>query len=178
MKKSFGPPLTGLAAAVLVAGSALAHDGIETRLKGYQEVPAVSSAAKGKFSARIHEKGGTPSIDYELSYSGLEGDVRQAHIHFGQKGVNGGITIWLCQTSANVDPTGSSPTCPQTGAVSGTLTAAKMVGAAAGQGAFNQGIVAGEFDELIAAIRAGVAYANVHTSKFPGGEIRGQLSDD
>ena len=178
MQNSFALTLAALAAAAFASSAALAHDGIETRLKGYQEVPSVSSAAKGKFSARIHEKGGNPSIDYELSYSGLEGDVRQAHIHFGQKGVNGGITIWLCQTTANPDPTNSSPTCPQSGAVSGTLTAAKMIGAVAGQGAFNQGIVAGEFDELIAAIRAGVAYANVHTSKFPGGEIRGQLSDD
>ena len=176
MHRSFGPTLCARAATLFASASALAHDGIETRLEGYQEVPAVSSTATGKFSAKVNAAAGT--IDYELRYAGLEGDVRQAHIHFGQKGVNGGITIWLCQTSVNVDPTGSSPTCPQSGTVSGTLTAAKMVGAAPGQGAFNQGIAAGEFDELIAAIRAGVAYANVHSSKFPGGEIRGQLSDD
>lgn len=177
MKKSFGPPLTGLAAAVLVAGSALAHDGIETRLKGYQEVPAVSSAAKGKFSARIHEKGAAPSIDYELTYSGLEGDVRQAHIHFGQRSVNGGISVWLCGTNLSTPafpgPAGT-PTCPgpREGTVSGTLQASSVIGPA------GQGIDPGEFAELLAAIKAGVAYANVHTSKFPGGEIRGQLSDD
>jgi hypothetical protein len=38
-----------------------------------------------------------------------------------------------------------------------------------------QGITPGEFDELLEAIRAGVAYVNVHTSTFPAGEIRGQL---
>jgi hypothetical protein len=37
------------------------------------------------------------------------------------------------------------------------------------------GIEPGAFAEIAAAIREGVAYANVHTSKWPGGEIRGQL---
>jgi hypothetical protein len=34
---------------------------------------------------------------------------------------------------------------------------------------------AGEFDELVKAIRHRTAYVNVHTTVFPGGEIRGQL---
>jgi hypothetical protein len=38
-----------------------------------------------------------------------------------------------------------------------------------------QGLEPGEFDELVDAIRAGVTYVNVHTTKFPGGEIRGQI---
>ncbi|MBA3245914.1 MAG: CHRD domain-containing protein, partial [Actinobacteria bacterium] len=42
-------------------------------------------------------------------------------------------------------------------------------------GPSSQGIAAGEFAELLAAIRAGKTYANVHTSLFPGGEIRAQL---
>ncbi len=37
-------------------------------------------------------------------------------------------------------------------------------------------IGAGEFDELVAAIRAGVAYVNVHTSVVGSGEIRGQIN--
>jgi hypothetical protein len=45
-----------------------------------------------------------------------------------------------------------------------------MVNLAAGQG-----IAAGDFAELVRAIRAGKAYVNVHSSVFPGGEIRGQL---
>ena len=51
-----------------------------------------------------------------------------------------------------------------------TATLADVIGAAAGQG-----IEAGDFDEILAAMRAGIAYANVHTTKWPGGEIRGQL---
>lgn len=37
------------------------------------------------------------------------------------------------------------------------------------------GIAAGEFDELILAIREGATYVNVHTTGRPGGEVRGQI---
>jgi hypothetical protein len=42
-------------------------------------------------------------------------------------------------------------------------------------GPTGQGIAAGQFEEFVEALRAGIAYANVHTTGFPGGEIRGQL---
>jgi hypothetical protein len=131
----------------------------------------VSSAATGEFNAEIDDEART--IHFVLSYSGLEGDVRQAHIHFGQRSVNGGISLWLCETAANPRPVGSPdvPDCPQSGTVEFTLTADHVVGPA------GQGIAAGEFEEIVAAIRAGRAYANVHSSKFPGGEVRGQIND-
>ena len=153
-----------------VAGSAFARDDLEARLKGFNEVPAVSSAASGRFKASVDKASNT--IRYELSYSGLEGDVRQSHIHIGQRGVNGGITLWLCQTATNLSPIASTPLCPQSGTVNGVLSAADVIGPA------GQGIAAMEIAEVLAAIRAGVAYVNVHSSKFPGGEIRGQLRDD
>ena len=53
-----------------------------------------------------------------------------------------------------------------------TVGADHVIGPAA------QGIAPGEFEEIVAAIRAGRAYANVHTTKFPGGEIRAQINDD
>ena len=156
----------------LLAAGALAdgRDRIEARLKSYQEVPAVSSVAGGRFSARVDHA--SLSLHYELSYSGLEGEVRQAHIHFGQRSVNGGIMVWLCQTATNVDPTALSPTCPQSGTVSGLIQANSVIGPA------GQGVAATEFAEMVAALRAGVAYVNVHSSKFPPGEIRGQVRDD
>jgi len=159
-----------LAMAMAVPTVALAHEDIDVKLKSYAEVPSVSSAAKARFKANINKAG--TEMSYELSYSGLEGDVRQAHIHFGQRGVNGGISIWLCQTAINVDPTGLSPTCPQSGTVTGLVQAANVIGPA------GQGIAAGELAEILAAIRAGVAYVNIHSSKFPGGELRAQLRDD
>ena len=56
--------------------------------------------------------------------------------------------------------------------MTGTVVPADVIGPA------GQGIAAGEFDELVAAIRAGRTYANVHSTKFPPGEIRGQINDD
>lgn len=144
------------------------EDVIVVRLRSYEEVPAVSSVALGLFRARIDETAGT--IRYELSYEGLQGDVRQSHIHFGQRGVNGGISVFLCQTATNPDPTGGAPTCGASpAAMTGTLTAANIIGPN------GQGIAPTEFAELIRAIRAGVAYINVHSNLFPGGEIRGQV---
>lgn len=140
---------------------------LKANLESFQEVPSVSSVAGGEFSARISGDGA--SIEYELSFDGLEGDITQSHIHFGQMSVNGGISVFLCQTAGFADPTGLAPTCPQSGTVTGTLTAANIIGPG------GQGIAAMEFAELVAGIRAGVAYANVHSSKFPGGEIRGQI---
>jgi hypothetical protein len=164
----------GLLAAPALADDSRDHsrrgDRIEARLKGFAEVPAVSSGASGRFKARIDHASQT--LSYELSYSGLEDAVRMAHIHFGQHGVNGGIMVWLCQTAAFPSPVASTPQCPQSGTISGTVSAADVIGPAA------QGIAATEFAEMVKAIGAGVAYANVHSNKFPGGEIRGQLRDD
>ncbi len=164
-----------LAASAAAAGLASADEGrprdrIEARLKSYQEVPSVSSAANGRFKATIDRVSGT--LSYELSYGGLEGDVRQAHIHFGQHGVNGGIMVWLCDSATNPSPVASTPACPQAGSVGGSVSGADIVGPA------GQGITVNEFAEMLAAIRAGVAYVNVHSTRFPGGEIRGQLKDD
>jgi hypothetical protein len=169
----------GLVAVLVIGSYAVAGSGRDKveadAMTGYSEGAAggpVSSVATGSFEAEIDDE--AREIHFTLSYSGLEGDVRQAHIHFGQRSVNGGISIWLCETAANPRPVGSPdvPDCPQSGTVEFTVGANHVVGPA------GQGIAAGEFEEIVAAIRAGRAYANVHSSKFPGGEVRGQINDD
>ena len=166
-------PLASLAgiAVLLATGSAFANDDFETQLRSYAEVPSVSSTASGRFKASINRK--SASISYELSYRDLQGEVRQAHIHLGQRGVNGQVMVFLCQTTTNPDPTGLAPQCPQSGRVEGLLQAANVGAAAAALG-----IAAMEFEEMVDAIRAGVTYVNVHSSTFPGGELRGQLRED
>jgi CHRD domain len=154
------------------------------KLSGYNEVlfsggppatlrGAVSTKARGRFKAEIDKD--MDEIKYELSYEGLEGTVTQGHIHFGQRHTVGGIVVWLCKTATNAptDPVASAltPLCPTKGTVTGTITPAQVLAQT------EQGIAAGEFDELVRAIRAGAAYANVHSSLFPQGEIRGHIED-
>jgi len=160
---------------------------LHANLIGFHEVPANSTVAGGEFKASIIND---TTIQYELTYSGLEGVVTQAHIHFGKRFVAGGISLWLCQIPADpvlnpptanpADPTGLAPLCPQTAqgptSVKGSLTFANLAGPVA------QGIDGSaatrtpeEFAEIVKAIRAGLAYANVHSLKFPSGEIRGQI---
>jgi hypothetical protein len=148
-------------------------DRIHASLIGYDEVPSVSTPARGEFKAKIARD--DLSVDYQLTFSGLVGTVQQSHIHFAQRGVNGSIVVWLCQTATTPAPAAVAaltPVCPQAGTVTGTITAANVVTA----GTASQQILAGELAEVLAAIRAGVAYVNVHATPLnPGGEIRGQL---
>lgn len=172
--------LTGLLGTAL---HSLAQDEFHTRLTGFREVPANSTVASGEFKATIIND---TTIAYELTYSGLEAPITQAHIHFGQRFVAAGIALWLCQTNPPPnpppnfpDPSGLAPTCPQEAqgptTVKGNLTAANLIGPA-GQGILEPNSDrASEFAQILKAIRAGVTYANVHTSKFPGGEVRGQI---
>jgi hypothetical protein len=155
---------------VLAAPPVARAERIKASLIGDQEVPAVSTVASGEFSATISPD--DESIDYELTYSGLQGIVTQSHIHVAQLSVNGGIVIWLCGTATNPGPAGTQ-TCPPSGTITGTITAANVVAPAT---MFDsQQLAAGDLAAVIAAIRAGVAYANVHTDLSPGGEIRGQI---
>ena len=137
-------------------------------LKGYEETPsAVSTTGNGTFTARISND--ESRITWELHYADLEGNVQQAHIHFGQKAVTGPISVFLCTNLGN-GPAGTQP-CPAPPAtISGTITAADVTNLAN-----ERGISAGELDEVIQAIRAVAAYVNVHSSRWPGGEIRSQI---
>lgn len=142
---------------------------VRAALSSYQEIATVSSGAHGSFQGKINPA--ETELAYELEYGGLEGTVTQAHIHLGARGTNGGVMIWLCGTGTNPGPAGT-PVCPQEGKVSRTVGAADVVGPG------GQGVAAGEFAEALRAIHAGVAYANVHTTTWTGGEIRGQIRDE
>jgi hypothetical protein len=158
------------AALVALAGPAGAHGKnrpviVRAWLNGYEELPAtLSSPGRGFFRAIIDEDAGT--IQYWLTYSEIP--ITQSHLHFGAHHVAGGISVFLCTNLGN-GPAGTQA-CPATPAqISGTIRSADVIGPAA------QGIAAGEFAELVEAIRNGEVYVNIHTAAFPAGEIRGQL---
>ena len=157
---------TGAAVAAIVGiGLAAGSQNWSTTLTGYEEVPALSTTAGGGFTATISPDETT--VSWELTFEAP--NTLQSHLHFGQVGVNGGISVFLCTNLGN-GPAGTQPCPANGGTISGTWTSADVVGPTA------QGIAAGELEELIAAIRAGRVYANVHTTSNPGGLIRGQLA--
>lgn len=144
-----------------------ARNTVAERLAGYQEDPlALSTTGTGVFRAEINEE--AQQISWRLSYSALEGTVTQAHIHFGGRAQSGGISVFLCTNQGN-GPVGTQACPPAPATVTGTITPTDIIGPA------GQGITAGQFAEFVAAIRAGTTYANVHSSMYPAGEIRGQL---
>ena len=168
MKKVSMIALVVLSAAALTYGFTQGFKNIKELLTGYEETPsAVSTTGNGTFDARISND--ESRIEWELSYNDLEGAVQQAHIHFGQKSVTGPISVFLCTNLGN-GPAGTQP-CPAPPAtISGTIVAADVTNLAN-----ERGISAGEFDELLKAIRAGATYVNVHSTRWPGGEIRSQI---
>jgi CHRD domain len=156
------------------------------RLNGYQEVQgapntagSVSTRGFGSFHLKVNRGG--QSVDYTLSYRGMESPVTQAHIHFAQRSVAGPIAVWLCD-DPNTNPPGppaspaqTPPVCPPTeGTVRGTIRPTDLLATGRGMG---PGAVPGEWEEFLAAVKVGHTYANVHTVGFGAGEIRGQIND-
>jgi hypothetical protein len=157
----------GVLAVTNLPSGASGSRNLQADLTGYEEVPAISTLADGTFRARFNDD---QTISWTLSYEGLQAPSTQAHIHFGAPRTAGGVTVWLCSNLASPPtPAGVKPCATTTGTVSGTITAASVVGPA------GQGIAAGELGELVRALRSGLAYANVHSTQFPSGEIRGQI---
>lgn len=156
-------------ALLATAGAPPLADGLErgAALRSYEEVPAVSTLATGQL--RLTSIAPT-SITYELSWADLQGAVSQAHLHFAQPGVNGGIVIFLCTNLGN-GPVGTQA-CPATNPaqIAGTIATADVIGSAA-----SQGIAAGDLAEVLRALDVGMIYVNVHSALFPVGEIRGQI---
>lgn len=173
--------LTAIPVLALSAASVTAENNHNRRdnrifaeLKPIEEVPSVSSPARGRLKATIDEQNQT--ISYELSYEGLQAPPTQAHIHVGQRKVNGGISVFLCGNPPTVPAATvpQPPACPLAPAtITGVLTAANIVGPVP-QGIEATTDTVNEFDELVALLRQELAYANVHSQRFPSGEIRGQ----
>ena len=161
--------LVAVIGSLLVVVTVAKAEQLGALLTGYEESPSVSTTAQGEFTATFDQHSQT--ILYTETFSGLQAPITQSHIHVAQPGVNGSVVIYLCQTAANPDPTGLAPQCPQEGTVSGTITAANVIAGATA----SQQLKAGDLSAVITAIRAGMAYANVHTTVSPGGEIRGQI---
>ncbi|HKE60725.1 MAG TPA: CHRD domain-containing protein [Pyrinomonadaceae bacterium] len=166
-----------LAAAILIAVAATAnrfnvradHDDDATtfraRLSGFGEVPPKLVDGQGRFNGTLSQD--KTSITWTISWTGLTGPAQAAHVHFGQNQVNGNVVVFFCGG-------GGRPACPDgpdhSGSVSGTWTSADILAVAA------QNVSAGDLPGFLRILNANEGYANIHTTLFPGGEIRGQVS--
>jgi hypothetical protein len=154
--------VVALAGASLAVAAGRDKDGstLRAHLIGYNEVPALNTTGHGDLTLTV----ASDKLTFELTYADLSGNPTAAHIHIGQRDVSGGVSVFFCGG-------GGKPPCPASpsGTVTGTIVAADVVGPVP------QGFAVGDLAPVIAAIKAGVTYANMHTAKFPAGEIRGQI---
>ena len=146
------PMLFAILLVPAIAGAAPAGQTFSASLSGGEEVPANDSDAAGETIFHVSKDG--TSVSYKLIVANLD-NVIQSHIHCGEAGVNGPVRVFLF---GPVTPEGTS---------NGILA----------QGSFDPaGITCPDGTPLLEAMRAGDTYVNVHTSQFPGGEIRGQIA--
>lgn len=156
--------------AVIAVAAEKEKNHLSARLTGLQEVatPTVITNGTGTFTATLTDDS---TLTYTLTYQNLSSALTQSHIHIGATKISGGVSIFLCSNLPN--PPAGTPACPDdathSGTVSRTVSAADVIGPA------GQGVAAGDFADVVRAIASHVTYANVHTTKYPAGEIRGQI---
>jgi hypothetical protein len=127
---------------------------------------AILTEGSGTLDLRLDRQNET--LTFTLKFQNLSAPVTQAHIHFGKVHMAGGVMVFFCSNLATA-PAGTQP-CPASGGtVTGTLTAANVLAIA------GQNVTAGDFNAVTEALLSDTAYANVHTTNFPAGEIRGQV---
>jgi hypothetical protein len=145
------------------------------RLSTFNEVPPKANGASGTFRAKLSEDGTT--LSWTFRWSGLSGPPLFAHIHFGLKGANYPVMTFFCGGPKGNPDIPQKPDCPQTtsGSITGTTTAADIIPLNTA-GSTDQALDLHDFAGFIRALSAESAYANMHTTRFPGGEIRGQIS--
>jgi hypothetical protein len=173
MLRSWLVQSTLIASLAAVPTAYAGHEDFHARFSGFNEVGALNnetgaifSQGKGNLTLRLDRT--NHMITFSLNYSGLTSAVTQAHIHFGKKHVPGGVLVFFCTNAGNA-PAGIPPCPAGGGTVTGTITAANVLAIT------GQNVTAGDFDALEDAIRSETAYGNIHTTKFPAGEIRGEI---
>jgi hypothetical protein len=126
-------------------------------LRASNEVPPNSSTAVGRVVLLVSRD--ASYAQYSVEASGLTGGIRGGHFHRGPAGVAGPIVLSFFFNSdgtENRTPTPGTTDLEINKVIGRTLTKAQL-------------------DIILADLRAGNLYANVHTPANPGGEIRGQM---
>jgi hypothetical protein len=170
-----GAILSGLTVAPAVLAAPHTEE-FNAVFSGFNEVGALNAQtgailSPGRATLELELNRANQTLAFTLKFSGLSAPVTQAHIHFGKVHMAGGVMVFFCSNLASPPP-GTLP-CPANG---GTVTG--MLGAANVLGPATQGVPAGDFQAIVDALQSDTAYANIHTTAFPAGEIRGEIRRD
>ncbi|HZD58177.1 MAG TPA: CHRD domain-containing protein, partial [Anaerolineales bacterium] len=122
-------------------------------LSGEDEVPPVETQAQGQ--ATFNLSADATGLDFKLNVANIQ-DVVASHIHCAPAGVNGPVGVTLFS---------GGPVSPDGTLAEGTITAPDP----------GNGCDWTSLEAVLAAMRNGQAYVNVHTLDHPAGEIRGQI---
>jgi hypothetical protein len=120
--------------------------------------PAPNPNPSGTGSATYDVVDGGTAVNYTVTFSGLLANATMGHIHVGTSTESGGVVVPFT-VPANTS-----------GTFSGTFTASDVRAGTTP----SQTITAGDMASMLAAMRAGATYTNIHTSRNTAGEIRGQ----
>lgn len=149
--------LIGLASLSVTACSSDPQEKYVAELRSSNEVPTNSSSASGRVVLLVSRD--ASYAEYSVEQGGLTGGIRGGHFHRAAAGVNGAVVLSFF---FNADGTGNNAPVPGT-------TDLEL------QGSIGRTITKAQLDPILADLRAGNLYANIHTPNFLGGEIRGQL---
>jgi hypothetical protein len=136
-------------------GMAASHDVFKAKLSGKEEVPAVETKATGEADFKLSKDG--KEITYILKVKDIE-NAKAAHIHAGKMGAEGAPVVGLFGGPKKEGMFSGD-------LAKGTITDKNLVGPLAGK----------TIGDLVELIKGGDAYVNVHTDKYPNGEVRGQV---
>jgi CHRD domain len=140
-------------AALSLAGTASANDlKFTAELTGGQERPTPVQT-EGEGEAKFESDG--TSVDFELKWKDLSSPAISAHLHCGGPEETGPVGVTLFTGAMGAE-----------GEVQGSFTAPDAGNACGWE----------DLADVLAAMATGDAYVNVHTTQFPGGEIRGQVT--
>ena len=120
-------------------------------LSGDQEVPPVKTSGKGKGTVLVNSE--TKEVEYDIYVKKLSSDIDLdigVHFHRGERGENGPVLKDL-----NIEKCGSKY---------------RFKGVWSPKDA-TQPLTQKDLDDLL----SGRIYVNVHTNKYPDGEVRGQV---
>lgn len=146
--------ILGLVSVGITAEKPAAVKIFKAHLSGSEVVPQVNTGATGDATFELSKDG--KELHYKIVASDIEG-ITAAHIHKGRKGENGPplALILIEKKGAKASET----------IAKGVIDDKALMGSLAGK----------SVRDLMTEVQSGNTYVNVHTGKYPDGEIRGQI---